>query len=193
MLELKKGMDILSEIGGIKTIAEAKMLFEKRCDPATIEKLHRITNEEALLKIANAIALTDPGTVFVNTGSAADVQGVREMCLEKGEEKPLAMKDHTIHFDLPEEQARIVDRTFYIVNKDENVSVMAKKILRDEAYEYVKKHMVGISNGGTLLVGFFNRGPIGAKAALPALEITTSTYVMHSANILYRNVYKALN
>jgi phosphoenolpyruvate carboxykinase (GTP) len=189
MLELKKGIDILAEIGGINTLGEAKALFEAKCDQENVAKLSKIANEEALLKIANAISMTDPDAVFVNTGSDADIQKVREMCLEKGEEQPLAMKDHTIHFDLAQEQARIIDRTFYIVNEGEEVSVLAKKIPRDEAYEYVKTYMTGIAKGMTLLVGFFNRGPIGAQAAIPALEITTSTYVMHSANILYRHVY----
>ena len=189
MLELKKGIDILAEIGGIHTLDEAKALFDIRCDRENVAKLGKITNEEALLKIANAISMTDPGAVFVNTGSDADVQKVREMSLEKGEEQPVAMKDHTIHFDLAQEQARIIDRTFYIVNEGEEVSVLAKKIPRDEAYEYVKTYMTGIAKGKTLLVGFFSRGPIGAQAAIPALEITTSMYVMHSANILYRHVY----
>ena len=189
MLELKKGIDILAEIGGINTLDEAKALFEARCNQENVAKLSKITNEEALLKIANAISMTDPDVVFVNTGSDADVRRVREMSLEKGEERPLAMKDHTIHFDLAQEQARIIDRTFYIVNEGEEVSVLAKKILRDEAYDYVETHMTGIAKGKTLLVGFFSRGPIGAQAAIPALEITTSTYVMHSANILYRHVY----
>ena len=189
MLELKKGPDILAGVGGISTLDEAKALFEARCDWENLAKLERITNEGALLKIANAISMTDPDVVFVNTGSDADVQEVREMSLEKGEEEPLPMKDHTIHFDLAQEQARIIDRTFYIVNEGEETSVLALKILRDEAYEYVKTQMTGIARGKTLLVGFFSRGPIGAPAAVPALEITTSTYVMHSANILYRNVY----
>ena len=189
MLELKKGIDILAEIGGINTLDEAKALFEARCDQEDVAKLSRVANEEALLKIANAISMTDPDAVFVNTGSDTDVQKVREMSLKKGEEQPLAMKDHTIHFDLAQEQARIIDRTFYIVNEDELVSVLAKEILRDKAHEYVKTHMTGIARGKTLLVGFFSRGPIGAQAAIPALEITTSTYVMHSANILYRHVY----
>jgi phosphoenolpyruvate carboxykinase (GTP) len=189
MLELKKGIDILAKVGGIKTLSEAKALFGARCDQETVAKLSKIANEEALLKIANAIAMTDPDAVFVNTGSDADVQKVREMSLEKGEERPLAMKGHTIHFDLAQEQARIIDRTYYIVNKGEETSVLAKSILRGEAHEYVKTHMTGIAKGMTLLVGFFNRGPIGAPAAIPALEITTSTYVMHSANILYRHVY----
>ena len=69
----------------------------------------KITNADALLKVANAIAMTDPDGVFVNTGSASDVQKVREMSIEKGEEAHLAMRDHTIHFDLAQEQARIVD------------------------------------------------------------------------------------
>ena len=190
MLELKKGIDILSEIGGIKTLERAKALFKEKCDPESLQKLDRIKNEEALLKIANAISMTDPDTVFVNSGSEADLKRVREMCIEKGEEKELAMKDHTIHFDLAQEQARIVDRTFYIVNEEESTSVLAKRLLRDEAFEYVKTHMTGIARGMTLLVGFFSRGPMGAKGALPALEITTSTYVMHSADILYRHVYE---
>ena len=49
------------------------------------------------------------------------------------EEAELAMKDHTIHFDLPEEQGRIVDRTFYIINEGEPVSVLGKKMIRGEA------------------------------------------------------------
>ena len=194
MLELKKGINILAEIGGIKTLDEAKSLFAKKCDQENLAKLNKITNEEALMRIANAIAMTDPDNVFVNTGSDADVQKIRQMSIEKGEEKPLAMKDHTIHFDLAQEQARIVDRTFYIVNEDEPTSILAKKILRQEAFDYVRTHMIGIAKGKTLLVGFFSRGPVGAEAALPALEITTSTYVMHSGNILYRNnIYISLH
>ena len=47
--------------------------------------------QEALIKIANAIAMTAPDAVFVNSGSDADVQTVREMSLAKGEESTLAM------------------------------------------------------------------------------------------------------
>jgi phosphoenolpyruvate carboxykinase (GTP) len=190
MLELRKGIDILAQVGGINSLDEAQALFQSKCDQETVTKLTKITNQEAILKIANAIAMTDPDGVFVNTGSGTDVEKIRKMSLKKGEEKPLAMKDHTIHFDLAQEQARIIDRTFYIVNEDEETSILARSILRSEAFDYVKTHMTGIAQGKTLMVGFFSRGPIGAPAAIPALEITTSTYVMHSANILYRNVYE---
>ncbi|PIE33540.1 phosphoenolpyruvate carboxykinase (GTP) [candidate division KSB3 bacterium] len=190
MLELKKGVDILSEVGGIKTLNEAKALFSDKLDAESSAKLSKITNEEALLRIANAIAMVEADAIFVNTGSAEDVQKVREMSLAKGEEKTLAMKDHTIHFDLAKEQARLVKQTFYIVNEDEKTSSLAKKELRSDSLAYIQANMKGIGKGKTLLIGFFSRGPVGAEASLPALEITTSTYVMHSANILYRSVYE---
>jgi phosphoenolpyruvate carboxykinase (GTP) len=189
MVELKKGIDILTEVGGIHTLDEAQALFERTCDAEALARLAGIRNEEVLQKIANAIAMTQPDAVFINTGSDDDARTIREMSLKKGEESELAMPGHTVHFDLPQEQARIVDRTYYIINPDEETSVLAKSILRADAHAYVRDHMTGIAKGKTLLVGFFSRGPVGAPAAIPALEITTSTYVMHSANLLYRNAY----
>ncbi len=189
MLKLREGVDILAEIGGINTLGEANELFKTRCDEDTRRKLAGIRNEEALVRIANAISMVDPDRVFVNTGSPEDKQWVRIMSMAKGEERPVAMVDHTVHFDLPQEQARIIDRTYYIVNEDEETSVLAQSILRDDALDYLAEQMKGIGQGMTLLIGFFSRGPIGAKATIPALEITTSTYVMHSADILYRHVY----
>lgn len=189
MLALKKGVDILTEVGGVTSIEDARKLFQQKLDPEHLARLEKIKSEEALLRIANAIALCQPDSVFITTGSADDMQRIRQMALDKGEEAPLAMKDHTIHYDLAEEQGRIVDRTFYIVNEDEPVSVLAKQMIRHEALDYVRSYMTGIMKGMTMMVGFFSRGPAGAKMALPALEITSSTYVMHSGDILYRHVY----
>lgn len=189
MLDLKKGVDILSEIGGVKTVADAQSLFEQKLDTDNLSKLSKIKNEQALLKIANAIAMCKPARVFINSGSPADVAAVKQMSLDQGEEASLSMPNHTIHYDLPKEQARIVDRTFYIANPDEDISALAAKILRDEAFDYVKTHMTGIMKDKTMIVGFYNRGPVGAKASIPAIEMTSSAYVVHSGNILYRDVY----
>ena len=189
MLELKKGVDILAEVGGVQSIDEARQLFRDNLDEEHLARLSKIKNEEALLKIANAIALGQPDSVYISTGSPEDMQAVRKMSLEKGEEAPLAMKDHTIHFDLPEEQGRIVDRTYYIINEGEPVSVLGKKMIRSEALDYIKQYFAGIMKGKTMMVGFFSRGPAGAKMALPALEISSSTYVMHSGDILYRHCF----
>jgi phosphoenolpyruvate carboxykinase (GTP) len=189
MLELKKGVDIITEVGGVRSIGEARKLFDDKLDQEHLGRLSKIKNEDALLKVANAIACCQPDSVYITTGSPEDMQNVRKMSLEKGEEAPLAMKDHTIHYDLPEEQGRIVDRTYYIINEGEPVSVLGNKMLRSEALDYIKKYFAGIMNGKTMMVGFFCRGPVGAKMALPALEISSSTYVMHSGDILYRHCY----
>jgi phosphoenolpyruvate carboxykinase (GTP) len=49
--------------------------------------------------------------------------------------------------------------------------------------------MRGIMSGKTMVVGFYSRGPAGSPVSNPAIEITSSAYVCHSAEILYRNTY----
>jgi phosphoenolpyruvate carboxykinase (GTP) len=158
-------------------------------EPAQLAKLNRIKNEAVRLKIANAIVLCDPEKVFINTASAEDRQFIRDLSIQKGEEKPLPMANHTIHYDLKEEQGRIIDRTFYISNEGEEVNSLANKMDRGQACEDIKDKMTGIMKGKIMMIGFYLRGPVGAPASNPAVEISSSTYVMHSADILYRNVY----
>lgn len=189
MLELKKGEDILAVVGGITSFEDAKEVFKEKLDNANQKKLDLIKSEEALIKVANAIVMCRPDNVFVNTGSADDIQWIREYSLSKGEEKKLAKEGHTIHFDLPQDQARLVNQTFYIINEGEKMSSLAKSVLRGDAIEYVKEFLPGIMTGKTLMVGFYSRGPVGAEAAIPAIEISSSGYVLHSAELLYRNCY----
>jgi phosphoenolpyruvate carboxykinase (GTP) len=164
-------------------------VIRENLDTANQQKLALVTNGEALLKIANAISMCKPDNVFVDTGSDTDLQWVREHSLEKGEERKLAKDGHTIHFDLPEDQARLVNQTYYIINEGEKMSSLAKSVLRNEALDYVDKNMDGIMKGKTMMIGFFSRGPVGAEAAIPAIEISSSAYVFHSAALLYRNCY----
>jgi phosphoenolpyruvate carboxykinase (GTP) len=193
MLELKKGVDILAEVGGVRTIDEARAVFAASMDASNRTKIGKIADDDALIKIANAIAMCAPQRVFVIGPSREDAEACRAMSLEAGEECPLAMRDHTLHFDLPEDQGRMVDQTFYIANEGEEVSVLAKKMLRGEAREYIRSTMSGIMKAKTMLVGFYSRGPIGAQASIPALMISSSAYVLHSANILYRNVFDSFD
>lgn len=189
MLELKKGEDILAVVGTVKNITEAQGVFAEQLDDTNQKKLALIKNEEALIKVANAITMCQPDSVFVNTGSIEDLQWIREYSLAKGEEKKLSKDGHTIHFDLPQDQARLVKQTFYIINEGEQMSSLAKSVLRSEATDYVKEHLPGIMKGKTLMVGFYSRGPVGAEATIPAIEISSSGYVLHSAELLYRNCY----
>ncbi len=189
MLELYKGVDILTDVGGVATIEQARVVIGEKLDSVNQEKLAPITNEDALIKIAAAIKMCEPDSVFINTGSPEDLEWIRKYSVEKGEERPLAKEDHTIHFDLPQDQARLVNQTFYIVNEDEKISALAKKILRSEGHEYVSTYMKGIMKGKIMMIGFYSRGPVGAEASTPAIEMSSSTYVLHSAELLYRNCY----
>jgi phosphoenolpyruvate carboxykinase (GTP) len=189
MLELNKGVDILTEVGGVGSIEEANAVLERELDATNLEKLAPIKNADARIKIAAAIKMCQPDGVFINTGGPEDVDWIRKHALEKGEEKPLAKPGHTIHFDLPQDQARLVNQTFYIVNPDEKISALAKKIVRDEGLDYVQSHMTGIMKGMVMMIGFYTRGPVGAFATTPAIEMSSSAYVLHSAELLYRNCY----
>ncbi len=189
MFQKKKGIDIVVEIGGIKTYEDAILLFEDRLNETNLAKIQKIKHPEVIIKIANTIAMCEPESVVVNTGSEKDKQYIREMSLKNGEEAKLPMEGHTIHYDLKEEQGRIVDRTFYIANEGELINSLANKIDRKEALLDVRDKMSGIMKGKTMIIGFYMRGPIGSPASNPALEITSSAYVCHSAEILYRNAF----
>ena len=189
MAPRKDCIDILTELGGIKDLKAAQQVFKGKMDAANLDKLKPIQNPDVLKKMANAIVLCDPDSVFIDTGSATDRQFIRELSLKKGEESPLPMEGHTIHFDLKQEQGRIIDRTFYIYNDGEEVNSLALKKPRADALEDIRDKMAGIMRGKMMMVGFYLRGPVGAPASNPALEISSSAYVLHSADILYRNVY----
>jgi len=189
MLQKKEGIDIVVEIGGIKTYEAAVKLVEEKLDPEHLSRMQKIKHPEVIIKIANAIAMCQPDSVYINTGSEADRQYIREWSLQKGEEAKLPMEGHTIHYDLKEEQGRIIDRTFYIANESEDISSLANKIYRAEALEDVRDKMAGIMRDKNMVVGFYTRGPIGSPGSIPALEITSSAYVCHSAEILYRNAF----
>jgi phosphoenolpyruvate carboxykinase (GTP) len=193
MFKKKTGVDIVAEIGGIKSLESVDNLFKSKMNSEQLYRIKQIKNQEVLLKIANAIVMCNPTQVFINTGSETDNRFIRELSLKNGEEATLAMENHTIHFDLKEEQGRIIDRTFYIANENETISSLANRMDRGKALEEIRRFMTGIMNSKIMMVGFYLRGPVGASVSNPALEITSSAYVTHSAEILYRNIFDVFN
>ncbi|MDX2446473.1 MAG: phosphoenolpyruvate carboxykinase (GTP) [Desulfobacterales bacterium] len=189
MLQKNVGIDIIVELGGIKEYPAAAKYLGSALSAEHLARIQKIQNTEVIIKIANAIAMCEPDDIFINTGSEKDRQFIRDLALEKKEEAPLAMPRHTIHFDLSEEQGRIIDRTYYIANEDEKISSLANRMDRADAIVEVRDKMVRIMKGKTMIIGFYVRGPVGSPVSNPALEITSSTYVSHSAEILYRNAY----
>ncbi len=189
MLKFNHGPDIVEEIGKVTNAEQAREVFKTRLDEVHLERISIFKEAAVIKKIANAIVMCNPATVYVNTGSEEDRDFIRNLALKNGEEEKLPMEGHTIHFDLKEEQGRIIDRTYYIANDDELVSSLAKRMSRREALEVVAGGMGGIMEGMTMIIGFYCRGPVGSPVSNPAMEITSSAYVAHSAELLYRNCY----
>jgi GTP-dependent phosphoenolpyruvate carboxykinase len=98
---------------------------------------------------------------------------------------------------LKEEQGRIIDRTFYIANRVRaNQFSLANKHLRDDRHCVdVREKMGGIMEGmPPWSSGFMSAVPwVRQGEQSRAIEITSSAYVSHSAEILYRNIYARIS
>ncbi|MCF6248336.1 MAG: phosphoenolpyruvate carboxykinase domain-containing protein, partial [Desulfobacula sp.] len=193
MSKIVNDIDIISDLGKIATEDQAIAVFKKYMDDVQLAKISKINHPEALKRIANSIVICNPKSVFINTGSARDQEFIKKLSLEKKEEAPLAMDGHTIHFDLAKEQGRIVDRTFYIANPQDHISSLANRMDRPKALEDIKSNLTDIMKDKVMIVGFYMRGPVGSPVSNPALEITSSAYVAHSAELLYRNEFEAFD
>ena len=113
------------------------------------------------------------------------------MALEKKEERPLSKNGQTIHFDGYGDQARDRVNTKYIVYK-ENLERM--KVLNSVEYEEGHDEIMAISKnimeGKDAIVKFFCEGPAFSEFTRPCVQITDSSYVAHSEQILYRKAYQ---
>ncbi len=165
---------------------KALELILSKCDEKNQKKIKLISNADILNKIANRIELCNPKDVFIHSGSEEDYEYIKKMCLETGEESPLVMEDHTIHFDPPAEQGRIVNQTYAIEDEGMFTSSLAKAMSRAEADELIKTNMKNIMDGKTMLVAFYIRGPVGAPTAYPSLTISDTWYLGHQQNNLYK-------
>ena len=165
---------------------KALELILSKCDEKNQKKIKLISNADILDKIANRIELCNPKDVFIHSGSEEDYEYIKKMCLETGEESPLAMEGHTIHFDPPTEQGRIVKQTYAIEDEGMFTSTLAKAMPRAEADERIQTNMKNIMDGKTMLVAFYIRGPVGAPTAYPSLTISDTWYLGHQQNNLYK-------
>ena len=105
-------------------------------------------------------------------------------------EKKLKTKGHTIHFDSFFDQARDKANTKYLlppgVDLGANINSTDREAGLKEVHGYLKNSM----QGKEMYVCFFCLGPTNSEFSIPALQITDSSYVIHSEDILYRSGYE---
>jgi phosphoenolpyruvate carboxykinase (GTP) len=100
------------------------------------------------------------------------------------------MKGHTVHYDSYRDQARDKDNTRVLKTPEMKMSVGINTIDREEGLEEVLGIMDGAMKGKECLIRFFSLGPSKSRFTQCALQLTDSSYVGHSEDILYRNGYE---
>lgn len=171
-------------------VQNARQYLQNKLDNENFEKLSVLNNDKLFKFIADSIELTKPAKVFVSTDSPADIDYTRKQTVATGEEKPLNIKGHTIHFDGMEDQGRDREVTKYLVPADETLSKALNQIERQAGLKEVCGLLEGSMIGRTMVVRFLTLGPNNSVFSIPCVECTDSFYVSHSMNLLYRLGYE---
>jgi len=164
--------------------------FKNRLGTDNYEKLARINNPKLNEFIAKYVDLCNPSKVFVSTDSPRDIEYIRNAAICNKEEAELATEGHTIHFDGINDQARDKNQTKFLLPTDVNLGLEISSIGRDEGLKEIHEIMKNIMAGHELYINFFCLGPQNSEFTIPCVQLTDSSYVAHSENLLYRQGYK---
>lgn len=168
----------------------AERILESRLGPESLRKLLALNNGPLNEVIADAILQFQPASVFVSSGSPEDLHRVRVQAIRRGEEKPLILRGHTIHYDGYGDQGRDPVNTKFLVPHGVSLGPALNSIERDEGIAEIDQVMNGIMRDKEMVVSFYSLGPLGTEFAVPCVQITDSYYVTHSEDILYRQGYE---
>ena len=169
---------------------DAEKLLKEKLTAENYNKLAALNNPKLYEFTADAIELCKPAKVFICTDKPEDLEDTRKCAVETGEEKPLKMKGHTIHFDGMEDQGRDREVTKYLIPKTETLSKALNQIEREEGLAEVRGLLKGAMANRTMIVRFMTLGPNNSPFSIPCVECTDSYYVSHSLNLLYRPGYE---
>lgn len=141
---------------------------------------------EVIEPIYNGSIRMNPASIFINTGSEKDMSYVRDKALENFEELALDKKNHTCHFDGPNDQGRDTANTKYLAYTNTEISSLQKKEEHRAGIVEIRNIITDIMAEKEMIVSFISRGPIGSSVSDPTLQVTDSYYVIHSEYLLYR-------
>ena len=154
------------------------------------KKLDRLKNQKVVELLEFAVDLCKPKNISIIDDSKGDIQYVRQLALKTGEEKELDIEGHTYHFDGYNDQARDKKNTRYLVEEELDLGLDINTINRKEGLDEVFSYLDGSMKNKEMLVRFFSLGPNQSNFSIPAMQITDSSYVAHSEDILYRQGFE---
>ena len=164
-------------------------LLRERLDAENFGKLAALQNPKLHRFVADAVELCDPQDVLVCTDAAEDIARVRRRAVELGEETPLAIEGHTVHFDGPKDQARDKENTKYLVPPGDDLGKNLNQTDKESGLAEVRQILRGSMAGKTMFVRFFCLGPTNSVFSISGVQCTDSAYVAHSEDLLYRSGY----
>jgi len=174
----------------VKMDEKATSILKARLGQEDYQKLIRINNPKLHQFIANYVELCNPDKVFVATDTPKDIQYIRQAAVRDGGEAELALKGHTIHFDGYYDQARDKETTKFLIPKGVALGPEINSVDRDEGLKEIHQILKNIMQGCELYVRFFCLGPVNSEFAIPCVQLTDSSYVAHSEDLLYRPGYE---
>lgn len=155
-----------------------------------LQKLKALKNDNVMEIVEQYLKLMRPSTVTVITDSKEDIDYVRQMALRDGEERKLSRQGHTIHYDSYFDQARDKAATKVLVTPEMKMSKVINTTDREAGLKEIHEIMDGVMEGKEAIIRFFCLGPLRSRFSIPALQITDSSYVAHSEDLLYRSGYE---
>jgi phosphoenolpyruvate carboxykinase (GTP) len=168
---------------------ETREILSKRLNEKELQKLERINNPSLNDFIAKYLELCNPSSVFVCTDSEEDIQYIRESAIHNCEEAKLKISSHTVHFDGYFDQARDKAQTKFLLPKGVDLGPEINSIERESGLTEIHEILKNIMAGHEVFVKFFCLGPKNSEFSIPCVQLTDSSYVAHSEDLLYRQGY----
>ena len=165
-------------------------ILRSKLDPDSFAALEALENDKLHAFVADAVALCRPDSVKVCTDAPSDEAYVRQLAIDNGEEQPLALAGHTIHFDGYNDQARAKEVTKYLLPEGVDLGKRLNAVGRDEGLAEIRDLFAGSMAGRQMLVLMFCLGPTRSAFSISCVQITDSAYVGHSEYMLYRGGYE---
>lgn len=164
--------------------------LDKNLNARDYELIDRIKSPLVSGFIAEFLQLCNPSSAYVSCGKPEDLDYVRKKALKDREELPLTISGHTVHYDNYLDQARDREHSKILVPKPEDFGLGLRLCDRELCYGEVHGLLRDIMKGREMFISFYSLGPVNSYFSIPCIQITDSSYVVHSENILYRQGYE---
>ena len=155
-----------------------------------LRKLEVLDNPHVKEQVERFVELCKPSKVTVITDDPEEINYVRNLATKTSEETELRIRGHTVHFDGYLDQARDKEHTAVLLPQGLKISRSINYVERNAGLKEINGLLDGAMEGKECIVRFFSLGPTKSRFTICALQLTDSSYVAHSEDLLYRSGYE---